>query len=105
MERISPSEGARRKSAIVRRYVTISGRNSSVCLESAFWGALKEIAANRNVRVSDLVATINKERQHANLSSAIRLFVLDHYRGLADRREDWLNANSLRSAKGRPRYH
>jgi hypothetical protein len=41
MEKISASELARRKSAIVRRYVTINGRNSSVCLESAFWDALK----------------------------------------------------------------
>ena len=63
-------------------------------LEDAFWGALKEIAANRNVRVSDLIATINKDRQHPNLSSAQRLFVLDHYRAVAERRADHPNATS-----------
>jgi predicted DNA-binding ribbon-helix-helix protein len=57
-----------------------------VSLEDAFWSALKEIAATRNLPLLDLIATINKERQHANLSSVLRLFVLDHYRALAERR-------------------
>ena len=49
-------------------------------VEDAFWKGLKEIAAMRNIPLSDLVSTIDNERQHGNLSSAIRLFVLDHYR-------------------------
>jgi predicted DNA-binding ribbon-helix-helix protein len=80
MERISPVEGARRKSAIVRRYVTINGRNSSVCLESAFWDALKEIADIRGTKRAAIVSTIESEGRPGNLSSAIRLFVLDHFR-------------------------
>jgi predicted DNA-binding ribbon-helix-helix protein len=36
--------------------------------------------------VSDLIATINNDRQHPNLSSLLRLFVLDHYRAQADAR-------------------
>jgi predicted DNA-binding ribbon-helix-helix protein len=53
-----------------------------VNLEDAFWNALKEIAATKNVPVFDLITTINNKRQHTNLSSAIRLFVLARYRRL-----------------------
>jgi len=42
--------------------------------------AVKDIASPRDMTVSDLVAFINVERRHGNLSSAIRLFVLDFYR-------------------------
>ena len=56
------------------------GHTTSVCLEDAFWTAVKEIAAGRDMTVSDLVAVINAKRRHGNLSSAIRLFVLDFYR-------------------------
>jgi predicted DNA-binding ribbon-helix-helix protein len=58
----------------------IAGHKTSVSLEDEFWGALKEIARGRHSTLSDIVGTINKERQHDNLSSAIRLFVLDFYR-------------------------
>jgi predicted DNA-binding ribbon-helix-helix protein len=85
MQRISPSEGARRKSAIVRRYVTISGRNSSVSLESAFWDALKEIADIHGIARATIISTIESEGRPRNLSSAIRLFVLDYYRSKIDR--------------------
>ena len=60
--------------------IEIQGRQTSVKIEDAFWSAFQKIAAARNVRPSDLVAAINQERDHNNLSSAIRLFVLDHYR-------------------------
>jgi predicted DNA-binding ribbon-helix-helix protein len=52
-----------------------------VSLEDAFWKGLKEIADARNMTLSDIVASIDSQRRHGNLSSAIRLFVLDHYRG------------------------
>ena len=84
MERISPSELTRSKSAIARRYVTINGRNSSVCLESAFWDALKEIADIRGATRATIVSTIESEGRPRNLSSAIRVFVLDHYRSKID---------------------
>jgi predicted DNA-binding ribbon-helix-helix protein len=51
-----------------------------VSLEDAFWEGLKEIAGKRRKNLSDLVAVIDSQRQHGNLSSAIRLFVLDFYR-------------------------
>jgi predicted DNA-binding ribbon-helix-helix protein len=68
------------KSSVVKRSVVISGHKTSVSLEDAFWKALREIAGGRDMTLSDLVASIDAERQHANLSSAIRLFVLENYR-------------------------
>ena len=68
------------KSPVVKRSIVIAGHKTSVSLEDAFWKGLKEIAGGRNVTLSDLVASIDTERQHGNLSSAIRLFVLDYYR-------------------------
>jgi predicted DNA-binding ribbon-helix-helix protein len=73
------------KSPVVKRSIVIAGHKTSVSLEDAFWTGIKEIAAKRDVTLSDMVATIDQERQHGNLSSAIRLFVLDHYRGAQDR--------------------
>ena len=68
------------KSPVVKRSIVIAGHKTSVSLEDAFWQGLKEIAVGRDLTLSDLVATIDTERQHGNLSSAIRLFVLDFYR-------------------------
>jgi predicted DNA-binding ribbon-helix-helix protein len=68
------------KSAIVKRSIVIAGHKTSVSLEDAFWKSLREIASGRNVTLSDLVANIDGGRRQGNLSSAIRLFVLDHYR-------------------------
>jgi predicted DNA-binding ribbon-helix-helix protein len=68
------------KSPVVKRSIVIAGHKTSVSLEDAFWKGLKEIAGDRNVTLSDLVATIDTDRRQGNLSSAIRLFVLDYYR-------------------------
>jgi predicted DNA-binding ribbon-helix-helix protein len=68
------------KCSVARRSVAIAGNNTSVTLEDAFWTALKEIVASREMTLSNLVAAINNERRHSNLSSAIRLFVLGFYR-------------------------
>jgi predicted DNA-binding ribbon-helix-helix protein len=70
-------------SPVVKRSIVIAGHKTSVSLEDAFWQGLKEIADERDMTLSDLVATIDTGRQHGNLSSAIRLFVLDHYRARA----------------------
>jgi predicted DNA-binding ribbon-helix-helix protein len=69
------------KSPVVKRSIVIAGHKTSVSLEDAFWSGLKEIAAKRDLTLSDMVATIDQDRRHGNLSSAIRLFVLDYYRG------------------------
>ena len=68
------------KSAVVKRSIVVAGHKTSVSLEDAFWKGLKEIAGGYHLTLSDLVARIDSDRQHGNLSSAIRLFVLDFYR-------------------------
>ena len=68
------------KSPVVKRSIVIAGHKTSVSLEDAFWKGLKEIAGERDMTLSELVASIDSDRQHGNLSSGIRLFVLDHYR-------------------------
>jgi predicted DNA-binding ribbon-helix-helix protein len=68
------------KSAVIKRSISIGGHKTSISLEDAFWSGLKEIARGRNVTLSDLVATIDTNRRQLNLSSAVRLFVLDYYR-------------------------
>ena len=70
------------KSPVIKRSIVIAGHKTSVSLEDAFWRGLKDIAASRHVTLSDLVGAIDSERQHGNLSSAIRLFVLEHYQAL-----------------------
>jgi predicted DNA-binding ribbon-helix-helix protein len=71
------------KSPVVKRSIVIAGHKTSVSLEDAFWKGLKDIAGGRDTTLSDLVASIDTERRHGNLSSAIRLFVLDYYRSQA----------------------
>jgi predicted DNA-binding ribbon-helix-helix protein len=68
------------KSPVAKRSIVVDGHKTSVSLEDAFWDSLKEIGRERHMTLSDLVAAIDSRRQHANLSSAIRLFVLDFYR-------------------------
>ena len=80
------------KSLVVKRSIVVSGHKTSVSLEDAFWSGIKEIASGRNITLSDLVTAVDSERQQGNLSSAIRLFVLDFYRNqladVKDRRDD-----------------
>ena len=76
------------KSLVIKRSIVLAGHKTSVSLEDEFWGALKKIATGRQTTLSDLVCTIDVERQHGNLSSAIRLFVLDfHQKQVADLNE------------------
>jgi predicted DNA-binding ribbon-helix-helix protein len=73
------------KSLVAKRSIVAAGHKTSVSLEDAFWEGLKEIARGRNITLSELVAAIDTGRRQGNLSSAIRLFVLDFYRNqLAD---------------------
>ena len=68
------------KSPVVKRSIVIAGHKTSVSLEDAFWKGLKEIARGRDLTLSEMVAAIDSERAQGNLSSALRLFVLDHFR-------------------------
>lgn len=68
------------KSTITKRSVVIAGHKTSVSLEEPFWAALREITQARKITVSDLMHEIDSGRINANLSSAIRVFVLDAMR-------------------------
>jgi predicted DNA-binding ribbon-helix-helix protein len=72
------------KSSVVKRSIVIVGHKTSVSLEDPFWGVLKEIAKERDQTLSELVSEIDKDRELANLSSAIRLFVLGYARDQAE---------------------
>ena len=78
---MSRRKSPRSKSVVAKRTTSIAGHKTSVSLEDAFWQSLKEIASERDMTRSELVASIDAERRRgSNLSSAIRLFVLDFYR-------------------------
>jgi len=68
------------KSSTAKRSIVIAGHKTSASLEDPFWKLLKEIAKMRGQTSSDLVSEIDQGRKHANLSSAIRLFVLGYVR-------------------------
>lgn len=68
------------KSPVIKRSIVVAGHKTSVSLEDAFWKSLKQIADDRDVTLSDLVSSIDTDRRQGNLSSAIRLFVLEHFR-------------------------
>ena len=86
------------RSLVVKRSIAIGGRETSVSLEHAFWSRLKEIARQRQMAVSDLIATIDSHRRHGNLSSALRIFVLDFYCSHTDEVGHHSNAKTDRSA-------
>jgi predicted DNA-binding ribbon-helix-helix protein len=73
-------------SAVVKRSVAIAGHRTSVSLETAFWKALKDIAAKRGASVQRLIGEIDAERGDQNLSSSIRVFVLAEVRAGSDDR-------------------
>jgi len=70
------ADAAPMASGVIKRSVRIAGHATSVSLETEFWQALRDIAARRGVTTESLVAEIDAART-GNLSSAIRLFVLD----------------------------
>ena len=71
------------KSPVAKRSVVIGGHKTSVSLEEPFWTSMKEISEQRGMTLNQLVSAIDTNRQQGNLSSAIRLFVLDHFRSRA----------------------
>jgi predicted DNA-binding ribbon-helix-helix protein len=71
------------KSPVVKRSVVLAGHKTSVSLKDAFWQGLKDIATSRRTTLSDLISSIDIDREHGNLSSAVRLFVLSHYQARA----------------------
>jgi predicted DNA-binding ribbon-helix-helix protein len=68
------------RSALIKRSIVIAGRKTSVSLEDDFWNGLKEAAREHKRTLSDLVSSIDVRRSNTNLSSAVRIFVLDYFR-------------------------
>jgi len=71
------------RSTVVKRSVVIAGHKTSISLEEPFWTCVKDIALGQDLTVQQMVANIDSARKQGNLSSAVRLFVLEHYRSRA----------------------
>jgi predicted DNA-binding ribbon-helix-helix protein len=67
------------KSLVVKHSIKVDGHLTSISLEDEFWRSLRNIAARQRLSMRDLVSKIDSERKCGNLSSALRLFVLNHY--------------------------
>lgn len=65
--------------SIAKHSVMIDGHKTSVSLEAEFWSALSEIAATERRSMNSLIGDIDRQRT-GNLSSALRLYVLAHFR-------------------------
>lgn len=65
----------------VKRSLTLKGHRTSVSLEDAFWNAFREIAEKKSLPINALAAEIDATRDlDTGLASAIRLYVLHHYK-------------------------
>lgn len=69
------------KSAIIKRSIVLNAHKTSVSLENEFWEGLHQIAGQRQESLAKVVERIDAERRHTNLSSSIRVFVFNHFRG------------------------
>jgi predicted DNA-binding ribbon-helix-helix protein len=67
---------------VVKRSIVVAGHRTSVSLEDAFWCALKDVAAADGVSLAGLVGRVDASRGAANLSSALRVFVLERALGV-----------------------
>jgi predicted DNA-binding ribbon-helix-helix protein len=69
-------------SRVIKRSIVIGQHKTSVSLEAEFWDCFKRLAYSRGLTLSQLASRIDENRigQGGNLSSALRVFVLDYYR-------------------------
>jgi predicted DNA-binding ribbon-helix-helix protein len=67
------------KSSLLKRSIIVGGKKTSISLEEGFWEALGEIVKERQTTLAELVTGIKAERRNANLSSAVRMFILAHF--------------------------
>jgi predicted DNA-binding ribbon-helix-helix protein len=74
-----PAGARSMKSLVVKHWVLVGGHKTSITLEAAFWTALKEIALERHETLRHLISSIDADRQSANLSSVLRVFILEYY--------------------------
>jgi predicted DNA-binding ribbon-helix-helix protein len=66
-------------STVKKRSIVIGGHKTSISLEDSFWACLRRIAGERATTVSELIGVLDAGRNGGDLSSAIRVFVLNHY--------------------------
>ena len=85
------------RSSVLKRSILFAGHKTSISLEDELWKCLREIAGEQRESVSGLVAKIDEARNRANLSSAIRMYVLKHYCDLVDQRKVETSAQGLGS--------
>jgi predicted DNA-binding ribbon-helix-helix protein len=76
-----------KSATILKRSIAVSGHKTSVSLEDEFWNCLREIAGEHRKTLSELIRDINAEREFGNLSSAIRLYILKHYRDQVEQKD------------------
>ena len=69
-----------KKTDVIKRSIYINGHKTSVSLENEFWQGLREIAGRDRAAITTLVEQIDRARNTCNLSSAIRVFVFNHFR-------------------------
>jgi predicted DNA-binding ribbon-helix-helix protein len=70
-------------STVKKRSIVIGSHKTSISLEDIFWTSLKEIALERATTVSAIIGVLDASHERGNLSSAIRVFVLEHYQNRA----------------------
>ena len=66
----------RHASSVIKRSLVVAGHATSISLEEAFWFALKDLARRRGQSIAALVSDIDDNRAGQNLSSAIRVYLL-----------------------------
>lgn len=99
----APPGAAARSTRLAKHSLVVCGHRTSLSLEDAFWMALKEIASRRRTSLAKLVSEIDAQRADANLSSALRVFVLNAIRlqnGPAESGSDPNPAGAERAGSG-----
>lgn len=71
------STSAKTDVAELKRSITIAGHRTSISLELEFWDALQKLALQRGKSITAIVAEVDRSRGERNLSSALRVWVLD----------------------------
>ena len=64
-----------------KRTVKIDGHITSVFLETEFWEEILKLSKKENTSPDKIISKIDKMKNTSNLSSAIRLYVLNHLKG------------------------
>lgn len=82
-EPLRPRQSALQATRPVKRSFSLAGHRTSISLETAFWDALREAAKAEGITLAALVVQIDRERGGAGLSGAVRVWVLDYWRGRA----------------------